>query len=133
LRQRLHKLGFGEEVVEETAAKLKEQDIIGDFAFAQFWKDSRLSSKPRSKRLIIRELREKKVGEEIAEDVARDIDDEANAYRLGCSRLPFWANLDYPAFYRRLAGYLSYRGFSYEVIRLTAVRLWRERKGNDSD
>ena len=119
--------------MEKAVAKLKEQDIIGDFAFAQFWKDSRLSSKPRSKRLIIRELREKKVGEEIAEDVARDIDDEANAYRLGCSRLPFWANLDYPAFYRRLAGYLNYRGFSYEVIRLTAVRLWRERKGSDSD
>ena len=128
LRQRLYQRGFQDEVVEKAIIKLKEQNLIDDFAFAQFWKDNRISFKPKSKKLIGRELKAKKVAAEIIEQVTKDIDDEGNAYKLGCSRMHVLAHLDYPDFYRRLSNYLSYRGFTYEVIKRIIAVLWQERE-----
>lgn len=128
VRQRLHKHGFDEEAVGKTITKLKDQNLIDDLSFAQFWKDNRLSFKPKSKRLINRELRDKKVAVEIIEQVTKAIDDEGNAYKLGRSRMHILAHLDYPDFYRRLSSYLGYRGFSYEVIKHTITLLWQEKE-----
>jgi regulatory protein len=128
IRQWLRKRGFANEVAEKAIAKLREQNLSDDFTFAQFWKDNRLSFRPKSKRLLKKELRDKKVAAEIIEQVTKDIDDEEIAYKLGSSRLPTLVHLDYPYFYRRLASYLRYRGFSYQVIRDTAIRLWQEKQ-----
>jgi regulatory protein len=128
IRQWLHKRGFANEVAEKVITKLREQNLSDDFTFAQFWKDNRLSFRPKSKRLIKKELRDKKIATEIIEQVTDDIDDEEIAYKLGSSRLPALAHLDYPDFYRRLSSYLAYRGFNYEVIRDTVARLWREKE-----
>jgi regulatory protein len=128
IRHRLHQRGFADETAEKAIAKLKEQNLSDDFAFAQFWKDNRLSFRPKSKRLIKKELRDKKVALEIIEQVIEDIDDEKIAYKLGSSRLPALANLDYPDFYRRLSSYLTYRGFSYEVIKRTVALVWQEKE-----
>ena len=128
IRQWLRKRGFSNDVVEKTSARLRKQNLTDDLAFAQFWKDSRLSFRPKSKRLIKRELSDKKIDGEIIEQVTNDIDDEEIAYRLGSGRLPSLAHLDYRTFYRRLSSYLAYRGFSYEVIRRTASLLWQEKE-----
>ena len=128
IRHWLHRRGFTDEMAEKAIAKLKEQNLSDDFAFAKFWKDNRLSFRPKSKRLIKKELRDKKVASEIIDQVTKDIDDEEIAYKLGSSRLPTLAHLDYLDFYRRLSSYLTYRGFSYQVIRGTAARLWREKE-----
>jgi regulatory protein len=127
IRQWLHKRGFASEVAETAIAKLKEQNLSDDFAFAKFWRDDRLSFRPKSKRLIKKELRDKKVASEIIEQVTGDMDDEDIAYKLGSSRLSALAHLDYPDFYRRLSSYLAYRGFSYEVIKHTASLLWQQK------
>lgn len=128
IRQGLHRRGFADELAEKTIAKLREQNLSDDFAFAQFWTGNRLSFRPKSKRLIKKELRDKKVAAEIIEQVTKDIDDEEIAYKLGCSRMHNLAHLDYPDFYRRLSSYLAYRGFSYEVIKRTVALLWQERE-----
>ena len=128
IKQCLKRRGFDSEVVEKTIAKLKEQNLIDDVAFAQFWKSNRLSFKPRSRRLIIKELKDKKIAPEVIEQVTQDIDDEANAYKLGSSRMHTMGELNYLDFYRRLSSYLSYRGFSYAIIRQTLARLWEEKK-----
>lgn len=128
IRQWLHRRGFANEVAEQTIIKLREQNLSDDFAFARFWKENRLSFRPKSKRLIKKELRDKKVAAEIIEQVTEDIDDEAIAYKLGSNRISTLAHLDYPDFYRRLSSYLAYRGFGYEVIKHTAALIWRERE-----
>jgi len=115
-------------VTETAIARLREQNLSDDLAFAQFWKDNRLSFRPKSRRLIKRELRDKKVAGEIVEQVTGDIDDEEIAYKLGSGRLPALAHLDYPDFCRRLSSYLAYRGFSYQVIKRTASLLWQEKE-----
>jgi regulatory protein len=119
---------FSKEVIEAALARLREQNLTDDFAFAQFWKDNRLSFRPKSKRLIKKELRDKNVNADIIEQVVDDIDDGEIAYRLGSGRLSALSHLDYPGFYHRLSSYLAYRGFNYEVIRETVARLWREKE-----
>ena len=128
VKQRLYQRGFDVEVVKETVTRLKEQDLIDDFAFAQFWKENRLSFKPKSKKLIIKELNDRKVNREIIEQVTKDIDDMDNACKLGHRRMHILIHLDYPEFYRRLSNYLSYRGFNYEVIKRTTALLWQEKE-----
>lgn len=128
VKQRLYQRGFDVEVVKETVTRLKEQDLIDDFAFAQFWKENRLSFKPKSKKLIIKELNDRKVNREIIEQVTKDIDDMDNACKLGHGRMHILIHLDYPEFYRRLSNYLSYRGFNYEVIKHTTALLWQEKE-----
>ncbi len=128
IRQWLRKRGFTNEVTEEAIAKLRDQHLSDDFAFAQFWKDNRLSFRPKSRRSIEKELRDKKVASEIIEQVTNDIDDDQIAYKLASSRLPSLAHLDYQNFRRRLGSYLAYRGFSYGVISDTVARLWREKQ-----
>ena len=127
IRQWLHRRSFANEVAEKAIAKLREQNLSDDFSFAQFWTNNRLSFRPKSKRLIKKELRDKKVAAEIIEQVTKDIDDEEIAYKLGSSRMPALAHLDYPDFYRRLSSYLTYRCFGYEVIKRTAALLWQEK------
>lgn len=127
MKQRLRKRGFDTEVIERTIEKLKEQDIIDDYAFARFWKDAQLSHKPKSKRLIIKELVDKNVEEDIIKQVTEGIDDETNAYTLGHNRARTLAHLDQISFRRRLENFLSYRGFSYGVIKHTIDILWEER------
>ena len=130
IKKWLHKRGFANEVTEKAIDKLREQNLSDDFKFAQFWTENRLSFRPKSKRLIAKELRDKKVAAEIIEQVTEDIDDEEIAYKLGSGRMPALAHLDYPAFYRRLSSYLAYRGFGYEVVKRTAALLWQERERN---
>jgi regulatory protein len=130
IRQWLHRRGFADEVADKTIVKLREQNLSDDFAFARFWKENRLSFRPKSQRLIKKELRDKKVASEIIEQVTQDIDDEAIAYKLGSSRMPALAHLDYQDFCRRLSSYLAYRGFGYEVIKRTAALIWQEREQN---
>jgi len=128
IRHCLHRHGFAKEMAEKAIAKLREQNLTDDLVFAQFWKDNRLSFRPKSKRLIKKELRDKKVASAIIEQVTEDIDDEAIAYKLSSSRMPTLAHLDYPDFYRRLSSYLTYRGFGYEVIKRTVALVWQERE-----
>ena len=127
IRHMLQRRRFTDQVVQQTLARLREQDLTGDAAFATFWRDNRLTFRPKSKRLIQKELRDKKVAAEIVEQVTTDIDDDAIAYRLGSGRMATIGQLDYREFHRRLSGYLGYRGFTHEVVRRTVARLWRER------
>ncbi len=126
LRQHLLKRGFSSETIDKTIASLKHQDLIDDLAFAQFWRDSRLSSNPKSKRLMSLELKGKGVSQKVIERVLEEVNDEEVALAASRRRLHLLSHLEYPQFQKRLSNYLAYRGFSYETIRATVKLLWQE-------
>jgi regulatory protein len=131
LRRRLKRRGFDDEHVEAALASLREQGLVDDLAFAEFWKDNRESFRPRSRRLTALELRQKGVAEEVINRVVADIDDEDSAYRAAQGRAHRLADSDYREFRHRLGEYLKRRGFGYRVITNTVERLWQERKGGE--
>jgi regulatory protein len=126
LRQRLHRRGFDGSNVAAVLAKLKEQGLINDLAFAEFWKDNRQSFRPRSQRLTKLELKQKGVAEDIIDQAVAEINDEDSAYRAAVGKARTLPRADYHGFRRRLGEYLKRRGFGYGVITRTVERVWQE-------
>lgn len=126
LRERLHRRGFDDDSVEAVLTKLKEQGLVDDIEFAQFWKDNRESFSPRSQRLTKLELRRKGVADDIIGQVTAAIDDDHSAYRVALSKARNVPLPDHQVFRRRLGDYLKRRGFDYGVINRTVERVWQE-------
>ena len=131
VRERLQRRGFDSDCIGAVIAKLKEQGLVDDVAFAQFWKDNRESFSPRGQRLTRLELRRKGVVSDIIDQVVGAISDDDSAYRAALGKVRRWPLSDYQSFRRRLGEYLKRRGFDYEVINHTVERVWQER-GNSS-
>ncbi len=129
LRERLHQRGFNGNSIEAVLTKLKEQGLVDDVAFAQFWRDNRESFSPRSQWLTKLELRRKGVASDIIDQVVDTVDDDDSAYRAAQSKARNLPLSDYQLFQRRLGGYLKRRGFGYRVISHTVERLWQEQGG----
>jgi len=126
IRERLQRRGFNGDSIEAVIAKLKEQGLVDDMAFAQFWKDNRQSFSPRSRWLTRLELRQKGVADDIIDQVVDAVDDADSAYRAALSKARSLPLSDYQSFRRRLGDYLKRRGFGYEVINQTIGRMWQE-------
>ncbi len=130
LRERLYRRSFDSDSVTAVLASLKAQGLVDDPAFARFWRDSRELSRPRSRWLTGRELRQKGVAEETIDQVLAAADDEDSAYRAALAKQRRLARDDYQGFRRRLGEYLRRRGFSYGVINHTVRRMWQELEDN---
>ena len=126
IRGRLQRRGFDGDSVEAVIARLKEQGLIDDMAFAQFWRDNRQSFSPRSRWLTRCELRQKGVASDIIDQVVDAVDDANSAYRAALSKARSLPLSDYQSFRRRLGEYLKRRGFGYEVINQAIGRVWQE-------
>jgi len=130
MRERLERRGFNGDSVEAVITKLKEQELVDDVAFAQFWKDNRQSFSPRSQWLIRLELSRKGVATDIVEEAVNDINDDDSAYRVALGKARSLSPSDRGDFRRRLGYYLKRRGFNYEVISRTVEQLWQERESS---
>ncbi len=130
IRKRLHQRGFDGDNLETVIARLKEQGLVDDMAFAQFWKDNRESFSPRSQWLTKLELRRKGVASDIIDQAVDAIDDDDSAYRALQSKARGLPYSDYQSFRRRLGEYLKRRGFSYGVINNAVERMWQEQGSN---
>ena len=126
LRERLCQRGFDSDSVEVVLGRLREQGLVNDVDFAQFWQDNRQSFSPRSRWLTRLELRRKGVAEEIIDQVVSAASDDDSAYRAALGRARRLPVSDYQGFRRRLGGYLKRRGFSYGVINNTVEQLWQQ-------
>lgn len=126
IRQRLQQRGFDGDGIEAALTRLKEQGLVDDAAFAQFWTDNRETFSPRSQWLTRLELKRKGVAVETIDDVVDAVDDGDSAYRAALSKVRQLPLSDYQSFRRRLGEYLKRRGFNYEVINHTLERVWQE-------
>ncbi len=126
IRQRLRRLNASSEVIDETVARLLASHYLDDAAFAEFWRESRQTISPRGRRLVRSELLYKGVDADTATAAVDGLDDEESAYRAASKRLKTLSGEDYDAFRRKLGGFLTRRGFSYETARRTLDRCWRE-------
>ena len=128
IRQRLLRHGHNSENIENALARLKEQGLVDDMAFARYWKDNRETFSPRSQRMTKLELRRKGLSSEIIEQVIGEIDERDSAYRAALKRAPRLSTSEYQAFRQRLGTYLGRRGFNYNIIKEITERVWKEQK-----
>jgi regulatory protein len=136
LQERLQQRGFDTETQDIVISRLKQQGLLNDTEFAEYWTDNRQSFSPRSRRLTRFELERKGVDREIIDHTVSAIDDESSAYRAAVSHAATLLRYDHDnhdRFFRRLGSYLQRRGFDHDVIRRTVENLWANRESLNNE
>ena len=125
VRRRLLK-AFPPSRVEETINRLRDQGLLNDTAFAQFWRDNREQHRPRSRLMLRQELFLKGIDRDVADEELEGLDEDASALRAGRKLLRRLRGAEFSAFQTKMVNYLRRRGFGYRLSAQTAEALWQE-------
>ena len=131
IRQNLRKHEMPEEVIEETIERLRKAGLANDNEFAQAWVENRSTFRPRSRRALAMELRQKGLDDETVHSAVSGVDEEALAYEAAQKRLGRLTGLVWNEFRKKLSEFLARRGFPYSVIAPIVTRLWSETHADD--
>lgn len=126
IRQNLKKHEYPEEAIEYTMTRLRDNRLANDSEFAQAWVENRNTFRPRSRRALTMELRQKGLDEETIKNAVSDIDEEALAYEAAQKRAPRFLGLEWNEFRKKLSEYLARRGFPYPVAASVITKIWNE-------
>jgi regulatory protein len=133
IRQNLLKHEISEEVIEETLQRLRGAGLANDNDFARLWVENRNTFRPRSKKALAIELRQKGLNDEAIQDSLSNVDEEALAYDAGVKRATRLKGQEWSEFRKKLSEFLARRGFSYSVIAPIVSKIWNEIRGDTQD
>ncbi|MFQ5906552.1 MAG: regulatory protein RecX, partial [bacterium] len=121
LTGRLRQKGFDGDMIGELADDLEQVGLLDDLEFAKSWIRTRMDLNPKSFYAIEKELYRKGVKREVieqAEDELRgQFDEKMIALSVARKRLASLKGLEPRDVNRRILGFLSRRGFSYEIAK----------------
>jgi len=126
IRRNLRKHEIPEAVIEETLERLRQGGLANDKEFASAWVENRYTFRPRSRRMMALELRQKGLDEEAIRSAMENVDDEASAYEAAQRRAARFKGMEWNDFRKKLSEFLARRGFSYSVITPVVTRIWNE-------
>lgn len=126
IRQNLGRNEVPASLQDAVVARLKENRLLDDAAFAQTWVDNRSELRPRSRRALAFELSRRGVDRGVVDETLAQIDDDAMAYQAALRRAPKFKDLEWPDFRTKLFRFLAQRGFNYEASREAIDRVWQE-------
>ncbi len=131
VRDRLRRGGYEQEAIDHVISRLTDWRYLDDEDFARRWVENRATHRPRGKRLLQQELRNKGIDSETAREVIDEagLDEKTDAEEIARRRLPAYAGDDPAAIRRRLSSYLARRGYGYDVIRVALERVMGEDEG----
>ena len=125
--KRLEKHGFENDVIESVMVRLRSQNLVGDLDFARLWVDNRSTFRPRGRRALTVELKQKGVSEQDIHKALEGMQDEETlAYRVALKQANRLRGLEWFVFRRKLGERLARRGFGYDAIRPVVERIWSE-------
>ena len=127
IRKNLEKHEIPQTVIDETIERLRHDRLVDDGQFAQNWVANRSEFRPRSRRALAVELKQKGLTEAAIQSATEAVDEEALAYAAAQKRVRRLEGLEWIEFRKKLSEFLARRGFGYEVIAPTVKRLWAER------
>lgn len=126
VRKNLEKHGIPLAVIDETVERLRQERLVNDERFAQEWVANRSEFRPRSRRALGIELKQKGLTEATIKSATQAVDEEALAYAAAQKRLRRLDGLEWHEFRQKLSEFLARRGFEYEIITPIVKRLWTE-------
>jgi regulatory protein len=126
IRQNLNKHGFTQDASEQTLARLRENQLVNDKQFADAWVENRNTFRPRSRRVLQMELRQKGLSDEAAQSALEGLDEETLAYEAGLKKARRLQSEAWSEFRKKLSEHLGRRGFPYSVIAAVVSRIWKE-------
>ena len=126
IRQNLRNHEIPDAIIEETLERLKQARLADDNQFAQMWVENRNTFRPRSKRALEIELRQKGLTNEAIQASLSEVDEEALAYESASKRATRLKGQEWSEFRKKLSKFLARRGFSYSTIAPIVSRIWNE-------
>lgn len=126
IRKNLRKHEIPETIIEETLERLRGDRLADDGQFARMWVENRTTFRPRSKRALTIELKQKGLQEQAIRSALEAVDDEAMAYDAAIKRARRLEGLEWTDFRKKLGEFLARRGFSYAIIAPIVTKVWNE-------
>lgn len=142
LAERLARREFTAPVIDEVLGRLDRAGLVDDRRFAEQWVASRHRDSGRARAVLARELRDKGVAAEIAEEALAQIDGEDEQVRAGELIRPRLARAvtapvtdprERDRIIRRLLGVLARRGYPSSVAHTVVRQAWAERMAEVSE
>jgi regulatory protein len=123
ISHRLEEAGYSPETIENTILRLQSAGLLSDSEFARTWVENRCTFRPRAKRALVYELRQKGIIDQEIQSAISNLDETKLAQQAAEKVAPRLQKMPFDEFRKKLFGYLSRRGFSYgtsnEVIQIT--------------
>lgn len=126
ITQNLRKHEYPEEVIAETLERLRGAGLANDDSFARAWVENRSTFRPRSRRALSMELRQKGLDDETIHEAVREVDENALAYETARKRAGRLKGLEWSEFRKKLSEFLARRGFPYPVVASVVTQVWNE-------
>lgn len=125
LKKKQEKFGWDDDVVDRTISRLEELGYLNDDQFIEMFVESRAKTKKSGKPLLVRDLMKHGVDRQKIDNyfASNVLDDEKLAYEALAPRWSRYADLEKQKRFQKAAGFLSRRGFSYDVVKKTIASL----------
>lgn len=133
IRRRLSKKEIPEEVINQVIERLRRNNLVNDEQFAQAWVENRSAFRPRSRKALQYEMRQKGISGAAIEQALTDleINEEELAYQAALKQSRKLTQLDKMDFRRKLFSFLARRGFSYGTSAPVVEKIWKEISENN--
>jgi regulatory protein len=126
LSRRLQQADFSPAAVKAALCRLESLGLVDDLAFARYWVKNREDFRPRGRRMLRWELRQKGIPSTTIDQVLESLSEADSALRLARKRGSRLRRLDEATFRQRLSGYLARRGFPYAIVADAVRQAWQE-------
>jgi regulatory protein len=132
VRQKLQALNITQENIDYVLSRLIESGILNDESFAQLWVENRSAMRPRGRRALVYELRQRGLDQKTIDQAVATIDDEELAYDAARRRARKLRGQEWIDFRQKMFRFLAQRGFTYELCAQVVPRVWNELHDNDN-
>mgnify|MGYP000019106448 CR=1 FL=1 len=125
LLKKIKNTSYSTDDIKKVIEKLKEMDLLNDKKFIEEYVAFRSKNNPKSKKVLILELRKKGVDESLIDEYFshNQINEEELAFLLLKKRWSRWLDLDEKKRLKKAFDFLVRRGFDFEVAKKTIEKL----------
>lgn len=133
VRKNLQAHQVPDQVIASVLERLEVNGLVNDQSFAQIWVENRIEFRPRSKKALVRELRQRGLDDEIIDQAVEQVDEDQQAYQAAVKYLRKLNTDEWQEFRQRLTNYLLRRGFNFDVIKPAVHKVWEEKQTTNPD
>jgi regulatory protein len=132
VRKKLSQFGYTDEVIDNALARLLRSGLVDDARFAKEWAENRNEFRPRSRRALEYELRQRGLAREEIDQALDGLNEDSLALQAARKHARKLQGLPAADFRRKLYGFLARRGFGYETAKPAVEQTWKEIGRQDS-
>jgi regulatory protein len=124
----LKKKGVGPGLINQSIKKLRQLKLLNDRDFTNWFVAQRISFRPKGKRALRAELRQKGIKPDVIEEaLEKAIDEVVLARKAAQKKLKAYGKLSQQELRKKMTGFLYRRGFSWEVVKSVLEEIVKKR------